>query len=351
MAGVAGVTYRREGSTWTARGREPLLTDARSLLVIEQDRPVRGVNCGTLPGVARTDLRPAGEGVYTMAAGETLQNRTVYGRLKVASYCTLRNVRVLGSPPKTNPGINDHMPLIDATASSTTGVLLEDCDLTPTPAYESDQVYGVKGRGVTLRRCVVARCVDTMQIWNGSVTVEQSWLGDPYLRNPDRTRADGDATHNDNPQLQGGGGTVIFRGCTLDIWLSNFSSWWPGSNGASIMNLLMTRDVGSATDVVRFHGNWIRGGTYPVNVSTPHKDFLSGGWTTVEFLRNKIEKGQVTDGSGGWHAIASTSQVQTRWTFPSTGGDANVDVVVSGTRYAADEAWTPTGNPMRFRAG
>lgn len=348
--GVLGVHYWRSGTTWAARGRATLLTDERSNLVIEVDRPVRGVNTGVLPGVARTDLRPAGEGVYTMAAGETLTNRTVYGRIKVASYCTLRNVRILGSPPDANPGINSHKPLIDATASSTTNVLLEDCDLTPSVANESDQVYGVKGRGVTLRRCVVARCVDSLQLWNGSVTVEQSWLGDCYLRNPDRTRSDGQATHNDvGGQLQGGGGTITYRGCTIDATIPNFSTWMANGNNPSLIGLLMTRDVGTAPDVLRVLGSWLRGGTYPVNISTPHKDFLTGGWTTVEFLRNRIEKGGTTDGSGGWHAIASTSQVQSRWTFPGTGGDANVDVVVSGTGEA--QTWTPTGNPMRFRAG
>lgn len=364
MTAVPGLIYMTSTDRvlWKAKGR-PSLGDAgtgpvdRSQLTVEVDRPVPGVNCGVYtPGeVPRgSDIIPAGEGQYVMSNGQTLANVDVYGTLKVPSNCTVDNVRVFGSPPDANPGTDDHKPLIEIPSGST-NITIKDSTLQPQAGYESDQVYGIKGRGFTLLRSVVARCVDSMQIWAGDATIQQSWFGDCYLRSPDRTRSDGDATHNDvGGQLQGGNGTITYQGNVIDATIPDYNGWFATAIDPSLFGILVTddvkvNDIRTAPDVVRLYGNWMRGGSYPLNVSTGAVQVETNGWQEVTVLRNRIEKGYQFVSGEYWHAIASTTLVQPYWTFATSGPDANLDVVVAGT--GAEQTWTPTGNPIRIKAG
>lgn len=361
LIGVEGVHYRRGSAQWEARGRAGLALGTRANLVAETDRPIPGVNAGVYSAAERprgADIRPANQGEYALAVGQTLANCDVYGTLYMPSGSTIDNVRVFGSPADANPGINSHKPLV-RTPSGATNVTIKDSTLQPSAANESDQAYGIKGRGFTLLRSVIARCVDSFQVWDGSATIQQSWLGDPYLRNPDRTRSDGQATHADfGGQLQGGAnnGVITYIGSVLDGWMAQsvFDAFMSNGNGPSIIGILVTDDVKvnnvpTAPERIRVYGCWLRGGSYPINVSTYHRDFEANGWLEAAFLRNRIEKGQSTVSGEQWHAIAHTTNVQSRWNFPTTGADANIDVTVSGT--GVDQTWTPTGNPIRIKAG
>lgn len=285
--------------------------DDRSTLVSGVDRPVRGVNCGVLANVTRTALRPANQGEYVMSTNEVLENRDIYGRVKAAKGGVMRNCRVFGTPPKSSPGINDHYPLLSLTSSSIAqpgDFLAEDCQFTPSPEHESAMAYGVKGGGGTLRRCEISRVVDGLQIWNGNMLIEQSWIGDLLAINPDVTRNDGDHTHNDGIQIEGGTGyTFTIKGNTIDVYISPL----PTVNGASLLGLLSTNNMGQPANIDLIQ-NWWRGGSYPVNLPVPTSGrmLLDG---------NRFQRGQQLQTNKYWHIIAK-SATQSMWTLTNNTG-------------------------------
>jgi hypothetical protein len=297
---------------------------SRSSLVKGVDRPIRDVTTGVLPGVARTELWPANEGIYVMSPGEVLENKTIHGRVRGSLGGVLRNCRVLGTPPAANPGINQHLPLVElypytGALANDSSFLVEDCTLQPLAAYESPQVYGFKGGGATFRRCVIARCVDAGQAFYKTTTIEQCWVGDPTLFNyaVDPTRSDGDGVHSDGTQWEGG------SGMTLTLSGNNYNCSVPGlltTNGTSVTCFLNTANVGTPTAGV-LTNNWFDGGGVSLNLAANP----SSGFTVTG---NRIRVGQLYP-----IHIKASAAVQAGWTL-----SGNVDL----TAWEADPL-TSTG--------
>lgn len=304
-------------------------------LVKGVDRPRRRVTTGVLPDVSRTDVYPVAEGLYTMATNEVLENVTVHGRVKAAPGAVLRNVRIMGSPPVSSPGINEHLPLLDITSSSITtpsDFLAEDCSLFPRPSYESPQQYAIKGGGGTIRRCELARTVDGAQLYGGSTVIEQCWIGDMSRFSPDPTRADGQATHNDGIQCEGGSWSYTLEGNCFDVWMDDYEVWMAGGGQPSLFGFLLTANTGTP-QAVTILNNWFRGGSYPINATTVPSDSLT-------ITGNRIVAGQQVVGGQTYHVIRPTA-VADMWTLQN-----NTNAIVNDF-----DGWTTDSSTIREKQG
>lgn len=261
---------------------------------------------GTLPGVTRAAYTVPSQGLWTVSTpGTVIENLDMYGRIKpAASGVVIRNCRIFGSPPSASPGIDDHHPLIDMSSSLANDTVIEDCDLTPSPANEGPQAYGIKGGGFTTRRVHISRVVDGMQTRRWPVTDYGSYIHDlTYISPVDVTRSDGDPSHNDGLQLQGGSTTRLV-GTRVDVTIPSWSN-------RSLTAVLVTNDY-AVHQWIEWDRCFFAGGSIPVNV-------LGGSSTPAPtdhfwFTDSTVGLGQRNYGGGTpyWNVTAGTV-VKTMW--------------------------------------
>jgi len=297
------------GGVWTRMDRVgPPVTDptpGRGSLVPGTYKPDASTT-GTLPGVTRTAYTVPSQGLWTVSTpGTVIENLDVYGRIKpAASGIVIRNCRIFGSPPKASPAVNEHYPLIDMSSTAANDTLIEDCDLTPSPANESVMAYGIKNGGFTARRCNISRVVDGIQTSRWPVVMEACYIHDLTWFAVDPTRTAGDATHNDGMQLQGGSTTLV-NGCNVDVTVTPWTD-------RSLTAVVITNDY-ALHQWVEIRRSWFAGGSIPLNllggsgVSAPTNRF--------DLIDNTVALGQKNYGGGTpyWHVTAG-SVLQGMWT-------------------------------------
>jgi hypothetical protein len=357
--------------TWTPtanqlKRRGHTSVSGRGGLTIGEDEPsddITGVYAGS-------ELIRVDGNVTLSTPGQILENRDIYGRITIAtSDAVVRNCRVRGTT--SGNGF-----LITSTSTAVQRALIEDCTLIPDyPAAGGLGYGGVVGHDFTLRRTLIDRCGDSINIhntnksgpYNTNVVIDQNYLRGLSLMTAVNTgvvHPSDRYTHNDLIQHFSGSGTMI-RGNRFDAhyarqvghWVTTtptepFTSvaqgtlpdggpWQPipdRGNGTeatgrydwgSIVAIQIGRQTLSgnivcSSDLI-IEDNWFYGGNFAINGggNTKTAAFNNLG----RFYRNLFDRKQGSQGSNGntftfglqgglWSA--STADI------PTTGPNANL---------------------------
>lgn len=337
----------------------PALVADRSTLQIGIDEPN-----STNAGVYSTDLIPRATvvgNVTLSTAGQVYENKTVQGKITVtAANVTIRNVAVIGQSTTTGD-------MISCTAAGVSNLLIEDCTIEPAFPLKAS---GVVGHDFTLRRCIVSKTLDGVNVFNTSavrpyqtnVVIEQNWICERAwwtaattgIIHPSDTES-----HNDDSQHQGGGGTIYrgnrFGGSYARQWahwyvtnplvepfttvtLGSLSDGGPyqaipnrGSgtdatgryNYDDIACLQIGDEVGYSFNLV-VEDNWFYGGNFAINGGGNTNP--GGGVILGSFKRNRFARNQGNQGSGG-NTTQTINFQGGGWsgfyTAPTTGADKN----------------------------
>jgi hypothetical protein len=329
-------TWTPIGNQLKRRGRTTV--SGRGGLVIGVDEPDE-----TIAGVYPGELIRVDGNVTLNTPGQVLENRDIYGRVTVAtSDAIIRNCRIRG----TTQG---NAFLINCTSTSCVRATIEDCTLIPDyPAAGGLGYGGVVGHDFTLKRSIIARCPDAINVHNTSKTgpystnviIDQNllkelcmltWHSNGFVHGSDVY------THNDLIQHFSGAGTII-RGNRFDAhygrqighWVTTtptepFTSVAKGtlSDGGpyqvipnrgsgnestgrydwgSVVGLQIGRREHStgvfvcSSDMV-IEDNWFYGGNFSINGGGNIKTAAYNNLGRM--YRNKFDRAQGNQGSGG----------------------------------------------------
>jgi len=214
----------------------------------------------------------SGDQVVTVA-GTTIEDKDIYGKVTVrAANVTLRNCRIRGNATQSS-----NSGLVDATHSSVSNLLIEDCTL----AAGTPSVWwtGIIGHDYTARRCNISQVVDGFGVYNtanpsahSGVLIELNYVHDLSCISPDPNHSD-NKTHGDVVQIQGGG-YVIIRNNHFDATPSSTST--AGVKPTSCV--MITPNVSACPGNV-ITGNWLYGVSAAViNVSPKSKGSSTTAW-------------------------------------------------------------------------
>ena len=224
---------------------------------------------GVIAGTTLTPMYPSG-GVYRPVAGETIENRDIYGIVRVnVANVTIRNCRIRGVP-----NTQSFLRLVTAYEANCRNLLVEDCTLIPDDPIgfiTSSGLYkgydGIAGHDYTARRNRVENCCDGFGVFNtysgdtpSNVVIEGNYVTNHAFYYP--TGQGDSTTHNDCVQVQSNTGTIIrwnfFNGVInpdVSKNLSNNKNVDDTLNNACVQ---MSSGVGSAEVTVT--ENWLYGG-------------------------------------------------------------------------------------------
>lgn len=345
----------------------------RATFVVNGTTKPSALTAGVIPNVPLTTL--AGNQTITVA-GTTLANRDITGKVDVrAANVTLRNCRA---------------DSLVATDSACSNLLAEDCSFYPRSESNANG-SAVTGHDFTLRRCEVKWHIDGVNVFNTSATqpyssnvvMHHTWIHDLAWWTASAggiVHPSDDFSHNDGIQHQGGWDTEII-GCLIEgrfarqyaHWQSNTyptepyapitlnslpdgGPWYPlpdlgtGSEStgryntdssspkktASLTGMLIGNNVGTSRRIT-FTDNWVYGGDFGVNLGGLA---LSGTEVLITALRNRFDRTQGTQGSGG----------DDTFTIAGAGsGWAGSGLVISGAGTADKNYYEDNGNEINFR--
>lgn len=224
---------------------------------------------GVIAGTTLTPMYPSG-GVYRPVAGETIENRDIYGIVRVnVANVTIRNCRIRGVP-----NTQSFLRLVTAYEANCRNLLVEDCTLIPDDPIgyiASSGLYkgydGIAGHDYVARRNRVEWCCDGFGVFNtysgdapSNVVIEGNYVTKHAFYYP--TGQGDSTTHNDCVQVQSSSGTLIrwnFFNGTVDPDVSKNLD-----NNKNINDLLnnacvqMSSGIGSTE--VTITENWLDGG-------------------------------------------------------------------------------------------
>lgn len=339
----------------------PPVVAARDQLRLGIDQP-NVDNTGVLPGVARALVTG---NVNLSTPGQIYENKTITGRLSIsAANVTVRNCEIQGN---TTPAAG----VITCTSTLVSNAVIEDCTI-----YATNANYGwggVYGHDFTLRRCNVYGTTDIIDIVNTNTTarpyatgvvIEQCWLHDYVWWTASAggvVHTKDTETHNDVIQHFGGTGTII-RGNTIDAAFARQQGHWQvtnplvepyttvplhslgdalngpnqpipdrgtGTEATGRYNyddncvFMINSSYGYSADLT-FEDNWCYGGNYAINGGGNANP--GGGVNLGSFKRNKFDRKQGTQGSGGdtTYTIVFFGGWAGAVDCPTTGADKNV---------------------------
>ena len=207
------------------------------------------ITAGQRPGPTNTGpaddtaFRQINGDLILSRAGEVLDSVQVNGTIRV----TAPNVTIKNSYVAGRPGLAWGQPLIYAGTGSSAGLVIENSVIAPSdPSWV---VNGIFGFGFTARAIDVHSVIDAVHIFGSDVSIEGSWLHDPY-HGPDSGQPD-KVTHDDSIQI-GKGANIVILGNSM--------------SGAYNAVIQITQGIGPVSNVI-IANNWVAGGACSLNIA------------------------------------------------------------------------------------
>lgn len=211
----------------------------RDLLVYGNYRPDASTT-GVLPG---TTLTPHSGNLSTSATGQVIENLDIDGRLIIThSGVTVRNCRINGGVVPTYAADTSYGSIRAWSPASPKTTIIDCTIFTPSPNVNA--TCAIQTRDCDIIRCNIYGTVDGVKAQSGNVGVYGCWIHDLPRFDVDPRQTDG--SHNDGIQCEGGGGSYVFRGNSIEM----------GRSATSCM--IITQNSGPCTGLV-VDKNWMYG--------------------------------------------------------------------------------------------